>query len=146
MARSGGYWGPVRGAGFRDQTALRLLLPAPRGLKPEKMGVNCLILRPLQLVDLPSLSCVCAKSLQLCPALFDSMDWSPPGSSVQGLLQARILEWIACPPPGDLPHPVIEPMSPVAPALQVASLPLSHGGSPFLSHYQALRTLGGSVS
>ena len=67
-------------------------------------------------------------------------------SSVHAIFQARKLEWAAVPPPGDLPHPVIEPMSPVAPALQVASLPLSHGGSPFLSHYQALRTLGGSVS
>jgi len=26
-----------------------------------------------------------------------------PGSSVHGILQARILEWVACPPPGDLP-------------------------------------------
>ena len=117
----------MRGAGFRDQT-LRLLLPAPRGLKPEKMGVNCLILRPLQLVDLPSLSCVCAKLLQLCPALFDSMDWSPPGSSVQGLLQARILEWVACPAPGDLPNPGIEPRFP---ALQMDSLPSEPPGKPF---------------
>ena len=32
---------------------------------------------------------------QLCPTLCDPMDWSPPGSSVQGILQARILEWVA---------------------------------------------------
>ena len=32
---------------------------------------------------------------QLCPILCNPMDYSPPGSSVQGLLQARILEWIA---------------------------------------------------
>ena len=39
-----------------------------------------------------------AKSLQSCPALCDSMDCSPPGSSVHGiLLQARILEWVAVP-------------------------------------------------
>ena len=31
------------------------------------------------------------------------MDRSPPGSSVHGILQARILEWVAIPPPGDLP-------------------------------------------
>ena len=39
--------------------------------------------------------CVLAKSLQLWPTLCDTMDWSPPGSSVLGILQARILEWVA---------------------------------------------------
>ena len=38
---------------------------------------------------------MCAKSLQLC--LCDPMDCSPPGSSVHGILQARILEWVAIP-------------------------------------------------
>ena len=32
---------------------------------------------------------------QSCPTLFDAMDCSPPGSSVYGVLQARILEWVA---------------------------------------------------
>ena len=36
-----------------------------------------------------------AKSLQLCPTLFDTIDGSPLGSSVPGTLQARILEWVA---------------------------------------------------
>ena len=40
---------------------------------------------------------VCAKSLQLCTALCDPMDCSPSGSSVHGILQARILEWVAIP-------------------------------------------------
>ena len=34
-----------------------------------------------------------AKSLQSCPTLCDSIDGSPLGSSVSGILQARILEW-----------------------------------------------------
>ena len=34
---------------------------------------------------------------QLCPTLFDRMDYSPLGSSVRGILQARILEWVAIP-------------------------------------------------
>ena len=38
-----------------------------------------------------------AKSFQSCPTLCDPMDCSPPGSSVQGILQARILEWDAMP-------------------------------------------------
>ena len=35
----------------------------------------------------------------------DSMDYRPPGSSVHGILQARLLEWVAFSPPGDLPDP-----------------------------------------
>ena len=38
-----------------------------------------------------------AKSLQSCPTLCDPMDCSPPGSTVHGILQARILEWVAMP-------------------------------------------------
>ena len=34
-----------------------------------------------------------AKSLQLCPTLCDPIDGSPPGSSIQGIFQARVLEW-----------------------------------------------------
>ena len=50
--------------------------------------------------------CMCgANSLQSCPTLCDPIDCSPPGSSVHGHLQARILEWIAMPrassQPGD---------------------------------------------
>ena len=45
----------------------------------------------------PSFTSVClpAKSLQSCPAFWDPRDWSPPGSSLYGILQARILEWVA---------------------------------------------------
>ena len=45
------------------------------------------------------------------------MDHSPPGFSVHGISQARILEWLAFPIPKDLPDPGIKPMSPVSPAL-----------------------------
>ena len=38
---------------------------------------------------------VAAKSLQLCPTLCDPTDGSPPGSPIPGILQARILEWVA---------------------------------------------------
>ena len=46
-------------------------------------------------------------------------DCSLPGSSVQGILQVRILQWVTFPSPADLPNPGMEPMSP---ALQVDSL------------------------
>ena len=44
-----------------------------------------------------------AKLLQSCPTLCDPMDHPPPGSSVHGILQARILEWLPFPSPEDLP-------------------------------------------
>ena len=41
--------------------------------------------------------CMHAKSLQSCPTLCNPMDCSPPGSCIHGILQARILEWVAIP-------------------------------------------------
>ena len=41
--------------------------------------------------------CVCVLAAQLCLILCDTMDYSPPGSSVCGILQERILEWVAIP-------------------------------------------------
>ena len=49
---------------------------------------------------------------KLRPTLCNPVECTPPGSSVHGILQARVLEWVApCPPPGDLPNPGIKPMS-----------------------------------
>ena len=62
---------------------------------------------------------------QLCQ-LCDNMDSSPPGSSVHEILQARILEWLPFPSPGDLPDPEIEPRSP---AWQAESLPSEPQGA-----------------
>ena len=39
--------------------------------------------------------CVAAKLLQSCPTLCDPLDGSPPGSTVPGIVQARMLEWVA---------------------------------------------------
>ena len=75
-------------------------------------------------------SLVRAKSLQSCLTLCDPMDCSLLGSSVHGILQARILEWVGMPTSRDLPNQGIEPASPAAPALQADSLLLSHQGSP----------------
>ena len=38
--------------------------------------------------------CVCARTLS-CPTLYTPLDCSPPGFSVHGISQARILEWVA---------------------------------------------------
>ena len=57
--------------------------------------------------------CVCARACvrahtQLCPTLCSPMDCSLPGSSVHGILQVRMLEWLPFPPPGDLTDPGTE--------------------------------------
>ena len=62
-----------------------------------------------------------------CFSLCDPMDSSLLGSSVHGILQGRILEWVAMPPPGGLPNPAIKPESP---ALQAYSLPTEPSGKP----------------
>ena len=70
--------------------------------------------------------CMHTKSLRLCPTLCNPMDHSLLGSSVHGILQARILEWVAMPSfrgsfqPRDWTG---------CPELQADSLPLSHQGS-----------------
>ena len=62
-----------------------------------------------------------AKFAQSCLTLCDLMDYT-----VHGILQARILEWVAFPPsPADLPNPGIEPRSPT---LQADSLPAQPQG------------------
>ena len=74
-----------------------------------------------------------------CPTLCDPMDCSRPGSSVHGISQARILEWVAIPFSKASSQPRIEPRSP---ALQADSLPLSHQGSPIRAVGPLLNQLG----
>ena len=74
--------------------------------------------------------CVSAKS---CSTLCNHMGFSPPGSSVHGISQPKILEWVAISFSEDLPDPGTEPSSTVSSALQVNSLPLSHQGIPVYS-------------
>ena len=68
---------------------------------------------------------------QSSPTLCDHMDCSPPGSSVHGSLQARILEWLSFLPPGDLSDPGMKPGSP---ALQADSLPSEPPGKSSQGH------------
>ena len=58
---------------------------------------------------------------QLCLTLCDRMDCSLPGSSVHGIFQARILEWVAITFPSDLSNPGIEPGSPALQSLPTAA-------------------------
>ena len=67
---------------------------------------------------------------QSCPTLCNCMDCSPSGSSVHGILQTRILEWVAIPFSRDLPEPGVKPRSP---ALQSDSLPSEPPGEPWVT-------------
>ena len=63
------------------------------------------------------------KASQSYPSLRDPMDSIPPGSSVHGILQARMLEWVAIPSPQDLSDPRTEYGSPVLQADSLLSEP-----------------------
>ena len=59
----------------------------------------------LSVFHFPNLCAVCLKSLQLCPSLYDPMEYSPPGSPVHRILWARILEWVDISFPRGSPQP-----------------------------------------
>ena len=79
---------------------------------------------------------ICMLSRFSCIRLCDPIDCSPPSSSVRGILQARILEWVTFPLPGDLLHPGIDPGFP---ALEVDSLPREPPDKPPLSSRKSYR-------
>ena len=64
---------------------------------------------------------------QSCLTLCNPTDYSPPGSSIHGIFQARVLQWVAFSSPGDLPDPGIEPRSP---SLQADALQSEPPGKP----------------
>ena len=93
----------------------------------DQTNVGNLLLAPLKTDSFPRRD----STLQSCPTLCDPTDCSPPVSSVHGILQVRILEWVAIPiSRGSSPQGV----EPGSPALQADSLPLNHQGSPYRGH------------
>ena len=56
---------------------------------------HCVLLVSSFSLEYCTFAAAAAKSLQSCPTLCDPIDGSPPGSSVPGILQAKILEWVA---------------------------------------------------
>ena len=76
------------------------------------------------------------KVAQLCPTLYNPMDYT-----VHGILQARILKWVAFPFLGDLPNPGIKPRSPT---LQADSLSAEPQGSPRILEWGACPFSSGS--
>ena len=67
--------------------------------------------------------------VQSCLTLCEPVDCSPPGSSVHGILQARILEWVAISSSRDFPNPGIKLPSP---ALAGGFFTTEHQGRPTL--------------
>ena len=80
--------------------------------------------------------CVCIKSFQLCLTLCDPMDCSLPGSFVHGILQARILEWVAMPSSRGSSQPR-------SPTLQADSFPSEPPGKPVSTGVGILSLLQG---
>ena len=77
------------------------------------------------------------KAPQSCPTLCDPMD-----CIVHGILQARILEWVAFPSPGDLPNPGTESRSS---ALQADSLSIEPPRKPTTTRVDSLSLLQGNL-
>ena len=86
-------------------------LPHPWDSPGKNTGVGCHFL--LQCMKVKSESEV----TQSCLTLRDPMDCSLPGSSIHGIFQARVLEWVPFSFPGDLLDLGIEPVSLVSPTL-----------------------------
>ena len=76
----------------------------------------------------PSLCWNCCLVAKVSSTICDHMDYNLPGFSVHGILQARILEWVAI-SLGELPDPGIEPRSPT---LQADALTSDPPGKPIL--------------
>ena len=71
--------------------------------------------------------CLCAQS---CLTLCDSMDCSPPGSSVFGISRQEYWNRLPFPPPRGLPDPGLKSASPVSPALAGRHCATSAPGDP----------------
>ena len=106
----GAWWGTVHGV-TKSQTQLS-----------NETTIAKWISRPSTYADSTKVKVVVAQS---CPTLRSPLDCSPPGSSVHGILQVRILEWVPCLSPGGLPDPGIKPCSP---ALGTDCLPSEPAG------------------
>ena len=122
---STGHWGHP---GLEPRTHAH----GPEGIpmKPLHKGslIPTLILSNKMSVPFPA--CPLTRS---CTTLCDLTDCGLPGSSVHGISQARIFEWVPFPSPGDLPDPGIDPASP---ALAGGFFTAEPEGKPLSTHYQ----------
>ena len=92
-------------------------------------------------IDLPS-TCVCVHA-QSCLTLCNLMNCSLPSSSVRGIFQARILEWVAISSSRASYSPRVEPMSPAFPALASGFFTT---GATWEAHLQDMRSKKGAFT
>ena len=99
----------------------RFFTTEPPGKFPSKVFKHDLIWLNLHCFN------IFLKCAQLCPTLCDPRTIARQAPLSMGILQARVLQWIAFPSPGDPPNPGIKPRSP---ALLADSLPAEPRGKP----------------
>ena len=99
------WWYKLQGFFFKQSFVLFLAL----SLSPLGFVVD--------IGSFPQMSWVRCWVAQWCPTLCDPIDYSLPGFSVLGILQAGVLSVLPFPSPGDLPDPGIEPVALASPAL-----------------------------
>ena len=80
-------------------------------------------------------ACISNCLLQSYPTVCNPMDYSPPGSSVHGILQVRYWHGLPCPSPGDLTDQGIEPASLTSPALGGGFFTTSAIWEPYMLSY-----------
>ena len=109
-----------------------ILSPAVHTLRFTMPGKAAYSRRKSFLYPWQNLACMRARSLQSCPRLCNPLDCNPPGSSVHGILQARIREWAAMPySRGSFQPRNQTQISHVYLHWQQGSLPLAPTGKPF---------------
>ena len=112
-------------------------LPRPWDSPGKNTGVGCHFL----------LQCMKGKSesevAQSCPTSNDPMDCSPPGSSIHGIFQARVLEWGAIAFSGWLPHLPVYFSPKSKPQTQVKARQVETGGDSGLQGTRICLILGG---
>ena len=86
-------------------------LAAAAAAAPPLLSLECVLCLPSLLP-----ACMRVQLFQSCPKLCNPMHCSPPGSSVHGIFQAKILKWVAMPSPGHLVYPGNKPLSLMSPA------------------------------
>ena len=140
-------WGTSAEAGNRDLAGTMAVLPAPsHSLSFRGLGWLTFFLQGWNSVSHPlailgqqvsveqeercgkivrMTSSVHAKSFQLCLTLYNPSDCTPPGFSVHGVFQARILEWVAISFSRHLPDPGTKSASLMSPTLPGSSLSLA---------------------
>ena len=109
--------GPCASPVVLSYPELKVLQEAPLNLQDQESSRCSLISLHHPRMELTCSSPLHAKSLQSCRTLWNPRGCSPPGSTVLGILQARILEWVALPSSRDLRGPGIEPQSLRSPAV-----------------------------